>query len=623
MATSTLGFPYDSGNNGLGITDVPAPTREKKQRSLNADDILFTRYLTPWTRPSFLTAEQWRQWVLYQPIAIICRETMTANILAQDWQIVPRESKYRDELAATIKYYTKLIENGGYYYDGFDYTNLIEWLMTDYQDLSFGTGVEIGRKNDSPGGRVIWMKPIDGGTLYPTNNRDWPVIQYYHSNNVIWFPKHAIARMYMSPRTEILYEGWGMAPPEKIVMALEMLQRSDKYYANLLSEVPPAGILDLGDMEKDSALEWAQAFKSWSQGNLDAFAIPILYEHTGDAKFLQFGKVPNDLMYDRITLKYAAIVCASYGMSLGDIGLQAVAASGETLAGSIRSERKTKRTGFARAKQKIQGMFNRILPDSLEFKFTDVDDELSVSLGRARLANATAAQILIQNGMFDAAEMRLQTLEDGTYSINVPEEPPKQDAQVTNKNPERPGMLGYPQNASAGGQGEIRKFNITTKRTKAFDKHVHKFVEDILKDVKSKFEEAVKNVSEDDLYLVRSNIDIGLFSEDDVLGFASAIQNAWEGKTWLKIDEKTLDEDLHSVLESINDGVKDFIGKSVIYLLKNQLLVEDALDANTTTDYDSIVNVVSNKLIKDFDEFVTASVMIEAEKILEKEVKND
>ena len=74
--------------------------------------------------------------------------------------------------------------------------------------------------------------------------------------------------------------------------------------------MPPAGILDLGDMEKDNALEWTAAFKSWSQGNLDAFSIPVLYEHTSDAKFLSFGKVPNDLMYDRITLKYAAIVAA-------------------------------------------------------------------------------------------------------------------------------------------------------------------------------------------------------------------------------------------------------------------------------------------------------------------------
>lgn len=613
MAKATLGFPYGN-KESLGVTDTPPPTKEPRQRSLTADDILFTRYLSPWSRPTALTAEQWRRWVLMQPIAIICRETMTANILAQDWQIVPRESKYRDELSATIKYYTKLIENGGYYYDGFDYTNFLEWIMTDFQDLSFGTGVEVGRKNDSPGGRVLWMKPLDGGTLYPTLNRDYPVVQYYHSNNIIPFPKHAIERMYMSPRTEILYEGWGMAPPEKIVMALEMLQRSDKYYANLLSEVPPAGILDLGDMEKDSALEWARAFKTWSQGNLDAFAIPILYEHTGDAKFLQFGKVPNDLMYDRITLKYAAIVCASYGMGLGDIGLQAVAASGETLAGSIRSERKTKRTGFARAKKKVEGFFNRIIPDSLEFKFTDLDDELNVSLGRARLANATAQNLWIQSGQFSPAEMRLQNLEDGIVSINIPEEPPEDAISPAESSaPDKPGLLGYPQNASAGGHGEVKLSNVSVKRTKAFDNHVRRLVKDVFDGVKPIFSEVVKDVSEDELYLVRSNVDGNLFSEDDALGFSAAIQNAWKDKTWLKLG---VDEKLHGVEDALNESVQKFIGKSVVYLLKNQMLVEDMLDDDTSTDYDSIVELVSNKLIQDFDEFVSAAVNIEAEKIL-------
>ena len=142
-----VGFDYQSNKKDLGITNIPAPTKEPKQRSITADDILFTRFVSPWSRPN-VQADQWRAWVLFQPIAMICRETLTANILALDWEIVPRESKYRDELSATIKYYTKLLENGGYYYDGFDYTSLIEWLLSDLQDLPFGTAAEIGRKGD-------------------------------------------------------------------------------------------------------------------------------------------------------------------------------------------------------------------------------------------------------------------------------------------------------------------------------------------------------------------------------------------------------------------------------------------------------------------------------------------
>jgi len=637
---ATLGMTYDDSK---GITEAPAPTKEPKQRSITADDILFTRYISPWSRPEGLTAEQWRAWVFYQPVAMICRETLTANILALDWEIVPRESKYRDELAPTIRYYTKLFERGGNYEPlGLDYTGLLEWLLTDLQDLPFGTGAEVGRKNDSPTGRVQWVKPLDAGTLYPTLNATYPVIQYYHSNNVIPFPSHAIVRTFMSPRTDILKEGWGLAPPEKVVLALEMLNRGDRYYANLLLEVPPAGILDLGDMEKDSALEWVKAFKSWTQGNLDAFSIPVLYEHTSQAKFLPFGKAPNDLMYDRITLKYAAIVCAAYGMSLGDIGLQSVSSSGETLAGSIRSERKTKRTGFARAKKKIKYLFDRILPDSLEFRFIDLDDELNVSLGRARLANATAQKLWIESGQFDAAEMRIQNMQDGIISINIPEEPPADAVDMSTNSPDKPGLLGYPQNASAGGQGEVKLSTVSVKRTKAFDNHVKRFVGKLNKEIVPIFEGVVKGISEDELYLVRSNINSSLFDENDALGLSTAVENAWKNEKWLKLDTKSVGDELKKLAEnyiddlqgvdfdklgtefseSIQESIKEFVGKSAIYILKDALLLEDALDDSVSVDYDSIVELSSNKLIEHFDEFVSACVNIEAAKIINK-VRNE
>ena len=59
-------------------------------------------------------------------------------------------------------------------------------------------------------------------------------------------------------------------------------------------------------------------------------------------------------MFDRVTVKYAAIVAAGYGISLSDIGIQVTASGGETLAGSIRQERRTRKTGFARFKKKMK-----------------------------------------------------------------------------------------------------------------------------------------------------------------------------------------------------------------------------------------------------------------------------
>ena len=123
----------------------------------------------------------------------------------------------------------------------------------------------------------------------------------------------------MSPRPEIQREGWGMAPPEKIFFSLELLNRGDIYYANLLLDTPEAGILDLADMDGASAQEWIKQFRSLL-GGIDPLKVPVLYEHEGDVKWIPFGRPPTELMFDRVTTKYAALVASGYGISLSEIG---------------------------------------------------------------------------------------------------------------------------------------------------------------------------------------------------------------------------------------------------------------------------------------------------------------
>ena len=347
---------------------------------------------------------------------------------------------------------------GGDVDSGKDFVWLLEWVLTDYLDFPFGGAVEIIRYGDWPKGKIAKIIPLDGSTLYPSLNKDFPVYQQVNQNptSIVAFPSHAINRLYMTPRTEMLREGWGMAPPEKIFLAIEMLSRGDRYYAGLLVDTPEAGLLDLGNMSKSSAVEWIKAFKDLYTG-IDGFKIPVLYEHTVQAKWIPFGKPPTDLMFDRITLRYASIAAAGYGLSLSDIGLGGGGSGGETLAGSIRDERKTKRGGLGKNKRSVQYFFNRMLPNTLQFRFIDLDDEQSVALGRARLANATAFNQYAQMGVFSPKEIRMQTISDGLITIGIPEEPPP-DAKVEEKiSPqERPGALGKPVSPSQGGQGEVR-----------------------------------------------------------------------------------------------------------------------------------------------------------------------
>lgn len=408
----------------MAVQFTPVPTRESGQRSTNLSDSFLTRFTPSWNRPPAWTANTWRTWVFNQPVAIICRETLVANLLALDWKITPRDMKYKDELEGSIRHYTKLFEDGGNNPDlSLDYSSLVEWLAADLLDTPFGGVAEVGRKGDTENGRVVWLKPLDSATMYPTLNRDYPAVQYWSGLEAVPFPAHAIARMYMTPRPYMDRQGWGVAPPEKVFFALDLLNRGDKYYANLLLDVPTAGILDLGDMEKSSAIEWVDAFRTFMNDTEAAFRVPVLYEHNNPVNYIPFGKVPNDIMFDRITMKYAAIVASAYGMSLSDIGLAGQGGS-ETLAGTIRSDVKYNKTGFARVKSKLKYFFDQVLPPTLQFNFVDIDRELNVAMGRARLASASAFKMMMEMKSFSPQEIRQQAIADGLFSITLPDEIP-------------------------------------------------------------------------------------------------------------------------------------------------------------------------------------------------------
>lgn len=431
---------------------APEPTRHAKE--INADPLFLQRPYYNWNVPDWVNARYWRAAVQQQEICMNCREYHIGRVLSLDWKIEARDSEQQDELKEEIKYYTKLITNTGDY----SYSEIIEWVGADYLDLPFGAGVEVGRMGDGPEGRVVWLEPLDGTTLFPTLSSDWPVGQYVPESGELprYFPAHAINRIYMSPRAEIKRKGWGMSPPEKIFMALNMISRGDLYYANLLLDTPEAGILDLIDMSKDSAEKWVDAWRKMLAG-IDPYKIPVMYEHTQKAEWIPFTRPPADIMFTDALSHYISIVTSGYGITPGDIGLSEL--GGKTLAGSIRDDRKTNRNGFARTKRKLTEFWNKLLPDTLRFKYIDLDDEMSVALGRARLANATAWTALVSAGMFGASEARRQTIADGLTSISLPEEIPQEvkDAQQEKQNQfnaERPSMLGRPVSPSQGGWGE-------------------------------------------------------------------------------------------------------------------------------------------------------------------------
>ena len=394
------------------------------QRAIHLPTFL-NRILPYYTQPAWLEAERWRAFVRNQSIAIITRDTLISNMLNMDWDIVPRDAdEARDtKMKKAIDYYKELFT----YLEG-DFDIYLELMLQDLLDLPFGAAAEVGRVDDEPGAPVLWVEHIDAATLFPTGNPDYPVAQQVPDvpGVQVVFPEHAISRMYMTPRPELRIKGWGMAPPQKVYLAIEMLFRGDHYYWKLLLDTPEAGIIDLIDMSEDAARKWLTGFRDIFQG-IDGFKIPILYGHDTPAQWIPLNRPPIDMMYDKTYMKYAQITAAAYGLRLSDIGLAEVEGE-KSLAGVIRGERQSKRTGRALVKAKTSNHFNWLLPPELKFVWKDADDEAVAAKGTAMQAMTGGLKTAMDGGFIDQAEGRAELVASGIFETEldpkkVPEKP--------------------------------------------------------------------------------------------------------------------------------------------------------------------------------------------------------
>lgn len=380
------------------------------------------RIIPQYGAPAWLQAYHWRQFVRAQPLAVVFRDTLINGIKNLEWDIVAvnADDNTNPIVAHACRYYKQLFEG----LDG-DFDTHTDLMSQDYLDLPFGGGAEVIREDDDPDAPVLAVEHIDGASLWPTLDEDFPVMQMVPDvpQKAVAFPRHAINRMIFSPRPELRRKGWGMAPPEKIYLAIEMLYRGDQYYWKLLLDTPEAGILDLLDMDKQSALDWLVSFRELF-GGIDGFKVPVLYEHDKPAVWTPFTRPPIDMLYDKSMLYYAQVLAGGYGMRISDIGLEE-ARGGGTLAGVIRSERQTRRSGLANLREALKNYFNRMLPKLpnvgpvIKFIWVERDDEAMVARGRSLLAVGQALSTLAQGGFIDAAEGRQEIVNLGIMETKI------------------------------------------------------------------------------------------------------------------------------------------------------------------------------------------------------------
>lgn len=423
-----------------GEAEVIARAAEEPSNQRAIKLVPYLNRATPfWGNPGYLSGQRWRAVVRQQPIAIICRDTLIQNIMAMGWSVRQREPSEvllqieKDE----IDHYTDVFDSAE---NGFN--NYVSLLLQDMLDLPFGAMSEQGRLNDDPEGPVMWTEHVDAATLMPTGNYDWPVVQNVPGAPArpIVFPSHAIDRMMTNPLPEIRRKGWGMAPPEKIYLAITMLFRGDRYYANLLLDTPEAGILDLMNMSEEDAEEWLDSWRNLMMG-IDGMKVPVLYGHDTAAQWIPLNRPPIDLMYDSTTIKYAAICAAGYGIRLSDIGMEEQAGE-RTLAGVIRGERQSRRTGRAQVRSMVEDHFDKLLPDHLQFIFEEKDEEAKTEQARALSTYGLALGQLKRDGLLTGSEARTELVATGLLETEidpniepVPEVPMGMPGQATFEKP--------------------------------------------------------------------------------------------------------------------------------------------------------------------------------------------
>ena len=558
--------------------------RDGQQSAPGGMQAYFLRNVPMWNPPAWQEAEYWRRFVELQPVAAICRDRLADFLNSLDWAIVAKDSEKRDELKGAVKHYTKLFERGNAYWHDIDLAAHIEWFVKDLETLPFGFASELGRLDDNPSKKVVWIRPLDGGTLAPTLNYEYPVCQSAIGDGLtqVYLPRKFVSRVYLSPRTELRREGWGYAPPERIQRAIYMVSIGDNYYAKLLLDTPEAGILDLMDMDYNSAKEWIEGAKELF-GGISPLKIPILYEHEKEAKFIPFGKPPSEIMYDSVTMKYASITASGYGLTLSDIGFATSSNGGETLAGTIRLERVGKSSGKARAKKAWEIYASQILPDSLKWQWIDYDDERNVSKGRARLASAQAGQIWVDKKAFKPSEIRRQAIADGLFSIDLPESVDPDDPEFASLNPfgafGAQGNFGGKEGKIGGGAGKT----LGAKTSPAQGGHGEVIPQQVVQRnevqaeigiAKATYE--VNNILPSLISKVKSNL-----TETEISVWEEYVDEYLVGKSDIE------EEALKSVL--------DDIGNRAVSVLKSQSWTGDIADALTVSVLADASRVLSSK----------------------------
>ena len=370
---------------------------------------IFRRPPNVFTNYVGLRQDQWREVVARAPVVGVCIRTLITQITAIPWAIIGDDEE-------EVKYYTSVLQHA----NGENHDTFVERLVQDVLTIPFGGAVEVVRYPTD--GVVASTWHVDASTMFPTYDEELLYVQVNPDNTLDreYFDGEQIKRIMWAPRSDIKNYGWSKTPLMEVLPTIEAVMRSDVFYANLLSDTPEAGILDLMDMKQEAAQDWVKSWQSLMIG-IDALKVPVLYEHEKAAQFIPFTRSPSELTLPELVKRLVEIVVAAFGMNIGDLGLYEHT---NTKAGTSASIALSKRQGLGALLKKITSLYNEsILPDTVNFKFNPIDEEDKLKKSQTERQRAETLKILgtadpsTGQPLFPANILRKQAIQDGLITV--------------------------------------------------------------------------------------------------------------------------------------------------------------------------------------------------------------
>lgn len=381
------------------------------------------------------------------------------HIQATPWEITGGRNLAR--------YYQSMLQNSDFH----DWETWIARLLWDFFTQDFGAVSEVigGGKEDKPiTGKVLGLAQMDSLSCAATKVSQYPII-YTNEEDGSRHLMHG-TRVYrltdmVSPRR--LSYGTGLCALSRYISEANVDILLGRHDNEMLSDLPPVGLLAVSGMTKDQWIDAAKGYESDRRADGESVFRGTMVIHSIDpSNPIKMESIPFSALPDKFDVtKFVDMHVNKLALALGVDPQDIWPLSGQALGTGTQStilHSKAQGKMFGRVLQMITRFINRaVLPEGLEFqfKFKDAEaDQETANTAKVWVDIANSATFLSDDEKRQLLANNVEAIADVLLNeagelIELPDDDPKEDQQEVivapdaNPNSSVPTQLAVTQNA--------------------------------------------------------------------------------------------------------------------------------------------------------------------------------